>query len=243
MKEIRRQKKEKEERRKINKKGLGERFGPAENRSPRPTYSFPNRYPRILLPLTDRWAQVVSRRPPPSGDHAVTVSSSNFSLLNSRLNARQFLPPYHTYKTPARSSLIPLWSFLKTTANPRRLLAGSPTVLRPSRALDDESVSQPLPSPLLTFLLHPGAPRDALVLPFCAVDRRAGALPKHPPPEAAPAAPTPRSRKQSSTTTKQTRSPSSSARRPQLPRRFGPSEPRRRSTPARLAGKPRRNPS
>jgi hypothetical protein len=41
-------------------------------------------------------------------------------------------------------------------------------------------VNQPLPSPLLTFLLHPSAPRDALVLPFCAVDQRAGALPKHP---------------------------------------------------------------
>jgi hypothetical protein len=100
MKETRKQKKGKIRKEEKYIKRPREPLGPEMERGPRPIPEFhPNRYAAFLLPLADKWAQDVSRLQPPSGDHAVTVSPAvNFSLLNSRLNARQFLPPHHAYE-------------------------------------------------------------------------------------------------------------------------------------------------
>jgi hypothetical protein len=48
--EIRKQKKEKEERRKINKRASGERFGPEEKPTHSPGKKNPNRYSSLPLP-------------------------------------------------------------------------------------------------------------------------------------------------------------------------------------------------
>jgi hypothetical protein len=74
-------KKEREEKKKIKyEKGLGEPFGPAKETSPRPIYSFPNRYPlSLFLSLT-------------GGPHDAMSPSSSTSRRIFLPRHRDFLP-------------------------------------------------------------------------------------------------------------------------------------------------------
>jgi hypothetical protein len=76
-------------------KGLREPFGPVRGTSPRPIYSFPNRYPSFSLPLTDRGPHLSASSPPPfplSLLEMETAGVTPLPRLNSRDSGHQKLP-------------------------------------------------------------------------------------------------------------------------------------------------------
>jgi hypothetical protein len=114
-----------------------------------------------LSPLFPRWQPGPTRQNRPPHNPLLfplwkrSPTSNTPPRLISRLKTGRFNLSSVPIKPPHAPLSSPFGSSPKTTANPRRLLAGSPTVLRPSRALDDELVSQYLPSRLLPSSLDP----------------------------------------------------------------------------------------
>jgi hypothetical protein len=145
----------------------GETVQPRLESSPWPTFLSPNRYPLSPLPLADIGPHLSASSPPP------------FPLsLSGNGNSPELIPCHHraltshqnpTYKRPQMPTVDPL-----SSSCPRRRLGNaiarwSPQPLRASPAKFIDHGESRTPYPLLTFLPHPGAPADAIVLPYFAV--------------------------------------------------------------------------
>jgi hypothetical protein len=154
------------------------RFGPEQKRAHDP----PGVKTRsgILSPLS-----LTDGRVPPvrflfPGNHSLPHWNGNrwrYSLPRSLRALIGHQDP--TYKSPQRPSVDPLSSPYPRRRQGNAIAHRSPQPLRASPAKFIVHGEPRTPSPLLTFLPHPGAPADALVLLYFAAKRRRGTHPKH----------------------------------------------------------------
>jgi hypothetical protein len=98
-----------------------------------------------------------------------------FPFLSGNGNSPELIPRHHralichqepTYKSLQMPSVDPLYSSYPRRRQGNAIARRSPQPLRASPAKFIAHGEPRTPSPLLTFLPHPGAPADALVLLF-----------------------------------------------------------------------------
>jgi hypothetical protein len=155
--------------------------GPGDPNRPSPAYS-----PRPVKTLFRIGTPLPLSHPLTSRSHSSESSSPQSSPLSSlETVADELLPspikisinclpvssPHHAYKSPPASSPFPPLSLCRSCRQAAQISRRSFARLRASPHQFGTHGEPRAPSPLLTFLLHPNAPADALLLLYLAVNR------------------------------------------------------------------------